>query len=65
MSKVAVVLGLNYGDEGKGKVSTFLAGNSDITLRCTGGNNAGHTVEFNGEKIVFHLIPSGILNNID
>lgn len=62
MSKVAVVLGLNYGDEGKGKVSTFLAGNSDIALRCTGGNNAGHTVEFNGEKIVFHLIPSGILN---
>ncbi len=65
MKKVQVVLGLNYGDEGKGKVSTFLAGNSDIALRCTGGNNAGHTVEFNGEKIVFHLIPSGILNNID
>lgn len=40
MSKVSVVLGLNYGDEGKGKVSTFLAGNSDIALRCTGGNNA-------------------------
>lgn len=62
MSKVSVVLGLNYGDEGKGKVSTFLGGTSDIALRCTGGNNAGHTVEFNGEKIVFHLIPSGILN---
>ncbi len=63
MGKVEVVLGLNYGDEGKGKVSTFLAGKSDIALRCTGGNNAGHTVEFNGEKIVFHLIPSGILND--
>lgn len=62
MARVAVVLGLNYGDEGKGKVSTFLASNSDIALRCTGGNNAGHTVEFNGDKIVFHLIPSGILN---
>ena len=62
MARVAVVLGLNYGDEGKGKVSTFLAKNSDIALRCTGGNNAGHTVEFNGDKIVFHLIPSGILN---
>lgn len=62
MSNISVVLGLNYGDEGKGKVSTFLAGQSDIALRCTGGNNAGHTVEFNGDKIVFHLIPSGILN---
>ncbi len=62
MARVAVVLGLNYGDEGKGKVSTFLAKDSDIALRCTGGNNAGHTVEFNGDKIVFHLIPSGILN---
>ncbi len=63
MAKVSVVLGLNYGDEGKGKVSTFLASNSDIALRCTGGNNAGHTVELNGQKIVFHLIPSGILND--
>lgn len=62
MAKVEVVLGLNYGDEGKGKISTFLAQDSDIALRCTGGNNAGHTVEFNGVKIVFHLIPSGILN---
>lgn len=62
MSKVSVVLGLNYGDEGKGKVSAYLAGDADISLRCTGGNNAGHTVEFDGEKVVFHLIPSGILN---
>ena len=62
MAKVEVVLGLNYGDEGKGKISTFLAQDSDVALRCTGGNNAGHTVEFNGAKIIFHLIPSGILN---
>ncbi len=62
MAKVQVVLGLNYGDEGKGKVSTFLAQKSDIALRCTGGNNAGHTVEYNNDKIIFHLIPSGILN---
>ncbi len=62
MSKVNVVLGLNYGDEGKGKVSTFLAQSSDIALRCTGGNNAGHTVEIKGKKVIFHLIPSGILN---
>ncbi len=65
MSKVSVILGLNYGDEGKGKVSTYLAKDCDIALRCTGGNNAGHTVVFNNEKFVFHLIPSGILNNID
>lgn len=63
MSKIDVVLGLNYGDEGKGKVSTFLSQNADIALRCTGGNNAGHTVEFNGKKLIFHLIPSGILND--
>ena len=63
MAEVTVVLGLNYGDEGKGKVSTFLADKCDIALRCTGGNNAGHTVIINGNKIVFHLIPSGIVNN--
>lgn len=62
MSSVVVVLGLNYGDEGKGKIAAFLGKKADIALRCTGGNNAGHTVVTNGEKIVFHLIPSGILN---
>ncbi len=62
MSKVSVVLGTFYGDEGKGKLIDYLGGKSNVALRATGGNNAGHSIEVNGEKFVFHLIPSGILN---
>lgn len=61
-SKVDVVLGTFYGDEGKGKIIDYLATNSDIAIRCSGGNNAGHTIEVDGKKFAFHLIPSGILN---
>lgn len=62
MSKVDVVLGTFYGDEGKGKIIDYLGGQSDVAVRATGGNNAGHSIEVDGEKYVFHLIPSGILN---
>ena len=62
MSKVDVVLGAFYGDEGKGKIIDYLSSNADVSIRCTGGNNAGHTIEVDGEKFAFHLIPSGILN---
>lgn len=62
MSKVDVVLGSFYGDEGKGKIIDYLLKNADVSLRATGGNNAGHSIEVDGEKFVFHLIPSGILN---
>ncbi len=62
MSKVDVVLGSFYGDEGKGKIIDYLGGRADVALRATGGNNAGHSIEVDGEKFVFHLIPSGILN---
>lgn len=62
MSKVDVVLGTFYGDEGKGKIIDYLGANADITVRCSGGNNAGHTINVNGKKYAFHLIPSGILN---
>lgn len=62
MSKVDVVLGAFYGDEGKGKIIDYLSTKADISIRCTGGNNAGHTIEVNGTKYAFHLIPSGILN---
>lgn len=62
MSKVDVVLGAFYGDEGKGKIIDYLSGNANVSVRCTGGNNAGHTVTVNGVKYAFHLIPSGILN---
>ena len=47
MSKVDVVLGAFYGDEGKGKIIDYLSTKSDISIRCTGGNNAGHTIEVN------------------
>lgn len=59
---VDVVLGLFYGDEGKGKIIDYLSQYVDISARATGGNNAGHTIEFANKKHVFHLIPSGILN---
>lgn len=62
MSKVNVVLGTFYGDEGKGKIIDYLSKNADASIRCTGGNNAGHTINVNGKKYAFHLIPSGILN---
>ncbi len=63
MSKVDVVLGTFYGDEGKGKIIDYLSENADASIRCSGGNNAGHTINVNGKKFAFHLIPSGILNS--
>ena len=62
MNKVDVVLGSFYGDEGKGKIIDYLSQNADVSVRCTGGNNAGHSIEIDGKKFAFHLIPSGILN---
>jgi adenylosuccinate synthase len=57
-----VLVGAQWGDEGKGKVIDFLASQSDIIVRSQGGNNAGHTVEVGSEKFIMHLIPSGILH---
>lgn len=56
------IVGLQWGDEGKGKVIDYLAKGFDINIRFQGGPNAGHTVWRNGEKYIFHLIPSGLLN---
>ena len=50
MSKVSVVLGSFYGDEGKGRTTDYLAQTADMTIRATGGNNAGHTVHVDGVK---------------
>jgi adenylosuccinate synthase len=61
MAKAVVVLGSFYGDEGKGRVLFHVSKDADIALRCTGGNNAGHTVVVNGKKLALHLIPSGTL----
>ncbi|MEE2962179.1 MAG: adenylosuccinate synthase [Myxococcota bacterium] len=56
-----VVVGAQWGDEGKGKITDFLAEGADTIIRYQGGNNAGHTIVVNGETFKFHLIPSGIL----
>jgi adenylosuccinate synthase len=56
-----VVVGSQWGDEGKGRVVDFISNNVDIIVRYQGGNNAGHTIVFDGKKIVLHHIPSGIL----
>jgi adenylosuccinate synthase len=56
-----VIVGAQWGDEGKGKIVDLLTQYADIVVRFQGGNNAGHTIVLKGEKFVFHLMPSGIL----
>ena len=56
-----VVVGLQWGDEGKGKIVDYLSEKADVVARYQGGHNAGHTVVINNEKFILHLIPSGIL----
>lgn len=58
-----VVVGAQWGDEGKGKATDQLGDRVDYTVRYSGGNNAGHTLVVNGEKYALHLLPSGILND--
>lgn len=60
--KAEVLLGLQWGDEGKGKIVDVLTPKYDIIARFQGGPNAGHTLEFNGIKHVLHTIPSGIFH---
>ena len=62
MAKSIVVLGTQWGDEGKGKIVDLLSKHVDAVVRYQGGHNAGHTLVIDGEKTVLHLIPSGILN---
>jgi adenylosuccinate synthase len=61
-SKLTAILGLNWGDEGKGKLVDILAGKSHFVARFGGGANAGHTIYANGKKFVLHQIPSGALH---
>lgn len=58
--KIDVILGLQWGDEGKGKIVDYLADQYDIVARFQGGPNAGHTLKFDGKKFVLHTVPSGI-----
>lgn len=68
MHKIDVILGLQWGDEGKGKIVDYLATDYDMVARFQGGPNAGHTLKFGGNKYVLHTVPSGIfrenLNNL-
>ncbi|MFT3931952.1 MAG: adenylosuccinate synthase [Spongiibacteraceae bacterium] len=61
MNKTVVVLGTQWGDEGKGKIVDLLTDQADAVVRFQGGHNAGHTLVIDGKKTVLHLIPSGIL----
>ena len=60
-SKITAIVGAQWGDEGKGKITDFFAGESDYVVRFHGGNNAGHTVIVDGNTFKLHLIPSGII----
>ena len=60
-SKITAIVGAQWGDEGKGKITDFFAGEADYVVRFHGGNNAGHTVIVNGDTYKLHLIPSGVV----
>lgn len=61
MGKNVVVLGTQWGDEGKGKIVDLLTESASAVVRFQGGHNAGHTLVIDGEKTILHLIPSGVL----
>ncbi len=63
MAKSIVVLGTQWGDEGKGKIVDLLTDQASMVVRFQGGHNAGHTLVIGDEKTVLHLIPSGILRD--
>ena len=56
-----IVIGAQWGDEGKGKIVDLLTEEADVVVRPQGGNNAGHTMVVEGEQFISHLVPSGIL----
>ncbi len=58
-----VIVGLQWGDEGKGKVTDFLAQKSDVIVRFQGGNNAGHTIVMGDEKFALNHLPVGVFNS--
>lgn len=61
-NKVTMVVGTNWGDEGKGKIASAVSHDAELVIRATGGNNAGHTIVFNNVKVATHLVPGGITN---
>ena len=63
MASNVVVLGTQWGDEGKGKIVDLLTDQAQVVVRYQGGHNAGHTLVIEGRKTVLHLIPSGIMRD--
>ena len=63
MGRVVIIVGMQWGDEGKGKIVDLLSADVAAVVRYQGGHNAGHTVIINGEKTILHLLPSGILHD--
>ncbi len=63
MNKAEIIVGLQWGDEGKGKIVDHMANNNDFVCRFAGGHNAGHTIVVGSKKYALHLIPSGVLNS--
>lgn len=62
MSRTAVVIGTQWGDEGKGKITNYLSEKADVVVRFQGGDNAGHTITFHNNVYKLHLLPSGVFN---
>ena len=62
MTKADLIVGIQWGDEGKGKIVDMLSQNYDLVCRSGGGHNAGHTIWVDGVKYALHLVPSGILH---
>ena len=60
---LTAIVGINWGDEGKGRMVDLLSSDYDIVCRYQGGNNAGHTVIEEGRKVILNLLPSGILHS--
>jgi len=65
LSNSIIVIGAQWGDEGKGKIIDLLTSKSNAVVRFQGGHNAGHTLVIEGDKTILHLIPSGIFNDVD
>src|SRR5574344_942232 len=62
MLRSLIVVGAQWGDEGKGKITNYLSEHADFVVRYQGGDNAGHTIKFDGKTFKLQLIPSGIFN---
>ena len=62
MRNAVVVVGTQWGDEGKGKITNYLSQKADVVVRYQGGDNAGHSIEFDGKRYALHVIPSGVFN---